>query len=216
MSESTFQTFVSLVRALAWPLLIVLVAFQFNDSIRKLLDRINSAGIKVPGGEAQLTFEAIVQSGNQNIAQQVTPVTLTSPTQLPVSSIEEAAKGGVQAIPQLIQRQIQALDFTLGAGSYNAAAITAHFDALIPYSFFRYVIFLRPDQTFFGMVDARTLYALLRTANSGWTYSNFADAVNTGNDTRLAQLPGFVPAGDSVKAQDQKREALERMENTGR
>jgi hypothetical protein len=114
MPESAFQTSVSLVRALIWPLLIVLVAYQFSEPIRNLLDRVNSAAVKVPGGEAELTFAAIVQSGKQDIAQQVTLVTA-----LPISHTEEAAKGAPEDIPGMIQRQVQALGFTLGSGTYN-------------------------------------------------------------------------------------------------
>ena len=152
-----------------------------------------------------------MQSGKQDIAQQVTLV-----TPLPISHTEEAAKGAPEDIPGMIQRQVQALDFTLGSGTYNGGAIRDHFDALVPYSFFRYVIFLRPDRTFFGMVDARTLDALLRTPDSGWTYASFAEAVNAGDDARISLLPGFVPASDSVTDQTQKRAALELMERTGR
>ena len=208
---STFQTFVSLIQALAWPVIIFFIALQFSEPGKKLLDQISSGSIKAAG--AELTFEAIVQSGNQNITQQVTTIQTTP---LPIMSIDEAEKSNVESIPQFIQKQVQALDFIIGSGRYNPSALKGYLDALIPFDFFRYMIFLQDDRTFFGMIDARTLVSLLQDPRSGWTYSNFIEAVNTGNGVRLAQLPGFVPASESIKDQTQKREALERMEGIRR
>jgi hypothetical protein len=207
---STFQTFVSLVQALAWPIIVIVIFLLFEGPVARLVDRTSSGTVKVPGG-AELTFAAIVASGKQEISGQVTQV-----TPLPVTRIQEATKGGVSEIHQRIEEKTQALDFTLGYGGYNEDAIRAYFNALIPYSFFKYVIFLNSDKTFFGMLEARALVALLQDPAA---YGSFTAALNRGSEADrayLAHLPGFVPKLESVSNQAQKREVLESMEKTGR
>ena len=171
---------------------------MFKDPVTKLVDRTNITKATMPGG-VELTFAAavIVHAGKQEIA----------------------ARGSPELIPELIKQKVQALDFTLGYGGYKSNAIQAHFTALMPYSFFRYVIFLQSDHSMFGMMEARALAALLQDPKSGLTYSSFTEAINRGNDAdraRLAQLPSFVPVSESVSDKSQKREVLEQMEKSGR
>jgi hypothetical protein len=210
---STFQTFVSLVQALAWPILIIIIVLLFEGPVTRLVDRTSGGTVKVPGG-AELTFEAIVASGKQEIKGQVNEL-----TPLPVTPIHEATKGGVSEIAQRINEKTQALDFTLGYGGYTSLAIDAYFAALTQYRFFKYIIFLKRDGTLFGIIEAHTLVALLKDPNSDLDYATFAEILNRGGEadrTRLAQLPGFVPGSEGVNIQAQKREVLERMESSGR
>src|SRR6185437_2649359 len=83
---STFQTFVLLVQALAWPLIVIIILLLFEGPVARLVDRTSSGTVKIPGG-AELTFAAIVASGKEEISGQVTQV-----TPLPVTRIQEAAK----------------------------------------------------------------------------------------------------------------------------
>ncbi len=207
-----FQTFVSLVQALAWPLIVVFVVLQFDAPVTQLLCHISSGTVKA--GSVELTFvaNAIVASGQKEISGQVTQFTPLTP--LPVTSIVNEGKSGTSQIPLRIQEKIQALDFTIGNNNYGSDAIRAYLTSLIPYDFFKYIIFLQSDKTFFGMIEARTLVALLEDPQSGLTYESFAAAVNSGSDAdraQLSQLSGFVPKTESVDPQTQKRQVLERM-----
>ncbi len=210
-TASRFQTSVSLVQALVWPLIVVFIICWFNAPITQLVSRISSGTVKVPGG-GELTFvaAAIVASGKQEIKEQVTQLTAS----LPVTVIAEATKGSTSQIPLRIQQKTQALDLIIGSNGYTGDAIEAYLLNLTAYDFFKYVIFVQSNKALFGMIEARTLFALLQDSQSGWTYQRFADAVNGGSETdrsQLSQLPGFVPKTESVDAQTQKREVLERM-----
>jgi hypothetical protein len=155
--------------------------------------------------------EAILSSTAQPIAEQVKP--------LPVAPIEQALKGGVAQIPDMVRRRVQGLDFMLGVGGYDPNVLKAYLETLTRYDFFRFVIVLTPDQRLFGMIDARSLLATLEEPTSGMTFQEFASLLNRANDAdrdRLAQLAGFVPASDAVTKQLEKRDVLDRMEKAGR
>ena len=55
--------------------------------------------------------KAIVQAAQRPVTSQVTQLQVTP---LPVAPVEEALKGGVSEIPELVRRQVQALEFLLG------------------------------------------------------------------------------------------------------
>jgi CBS domain-containing protein len=155
--------------------------------------------------------EAILSSAAKPIAQQVNA--------LPVVPLEQALKGGVGEIPNMVRRRVQGLDFMLGFGGYDQTVLKAYLETLTRYDFFRYIILLTQDNRLFGMVDARSLLAALEDPGSGETFQDFATLLNHGSDAdrhKLAQLPGFVPAEDAVTKQSDKRDVLTRMEKSGR
>jgi hypothetical protein len=155
--------------------------------------------------------EAILSSTAQPIAQQVEP--------LPVAPIEQALKGGIAEIPDMVRRRVQGLDFVLGVGGYDPNVIKTYLETLTRYDFFRFIIVLTPDRKLFGMIDARSLLATLEDQTSGLTFQEFASLLNRANDAdrqKLAQLPGFVSASNAVTKQLDKREVLERMQKAGR
>ena len=99
---------------------------------------------------------------------------------------------------------------------YQAVDLQQYLETLSKYPFFRFVVFLKSNQTLFGMIDARKLAALLQDPQSGLDFARFAALINRGDDqARLAELPGFVPAGADVTRQSDKRKVLEKMEERG-
>jgi hypothetical protein len=173
--------------------------------------KLSKLGIGPEGVTIETAKEAILSSTALPIAQQVKP--------LPVASVEQALKGGVGEIPDMVRRRVQGLDFVLGLGGYEWNILKAYLETLTRYDFFRFVIVLAPDQKLFGIIDARSLLATLEDSTSGMTFQEFASLLNRANDAdrhRLAQLPGFVPASDAVTKQLEKREVLDRMEKSGR
>jgi CBS domain len=162
-----------------------------------------------------VTFEmaktAILASADKPIQQQVAP--------LPVIPVEESLKGGVAEIPEMVRRKVQGLDFVLGFGGYDANAMKTYLETLTRYDSFRFVIIQSPDRKLVGMLDARSLLALLQDASSGENFQGFATLLNRANDAdrhKLENFPGFVPAKDAVTANTDKRDVLDRMEKSRR
>ncbi|MBV9560417.1 MAG: hypothetical protein JOY90_08155 [Bradyrhizobium sp.] len=159
-------------------------------------------------GNGGITVEkAIVSAAKQPVNPQVTP--------LPVAPLEEALKGGTSEIPDFVRRQVQALEFVLGAGSYDPNAIQQYLQTLSKYPFLRFVVFLNTDRKFFGMMEAKKLLALLESPGGGQTFASLTALVNRGSpddQQQLAKLAGFVPASGAVKSDANKREVLEQME----
>jgi CBS domain len=160
--------------------------------------------------------EAILSSAARPIAQQV--------AQLPVVPVEQAIKGGLGELPEIVRRRVQGLDLKLGLGAYyNEQVLQTYLETLTRYDFFRYVILLTPDDKLLGMIDARRLLALLQSPGSEMNFKGLADLLNNQipiapnvAPNQLANLPGFVPAQDAVTKQSDKRDVLDRMEKSGR
>lgn len=169
--------------------------------------RINKLIVGTEGITVETAREAILSASKQSVTPQVSP--------LPVAQVEQALKGGIAEIPDLVRRQVQALEFVFGAGSYNAAAMQQYLETLSKYSFFRFVVFFNSDMTLFGMMDARKLLATLENPGTGQNFASLAALVNSGtadDKAQLAKLPGFVPASAAVKPDTNKRDVLQQME----
>jgi hypothetical protein len=69
--------------------------------------------------------EAILSSAAKPIAQQVNA--------LPVAPLEQALKGGVGEIPNVVRRRVQGLDFMLGFGGYDQTVLKAYLETLTRY-----------------------------------------------------------------------------------
>jgi hypothetical protein len=173
--------------------------------------RITKLAVGTEGVTVETARDAILSASAQPIAAQIAPV--------PVVPVEMALKGGVGDIPEMVRKQVEALELLLGANAYDPHAVQQYLETLTKHPFFHYVVVLNQNETLFGMIDARKLLALLQDPGSGQTYASFAMLINRGgNDERgqLAKLPGFVPLGDAVARQSDKREVLEKMEKLGR
>lgn len=70
-----------------------------------------------------LTVErAIVSASQRPVTSQVTP--------LPVVPMEEALKLGPSEIPNYVRREVQALEFVLGSGSYDPGVTRLYLETL--------------------------------------------------------------------------------------
>ena len=163
--------------------------------------RISKFVVGSEGLTVETAREAILSASASPIGDQVTP--------LPVEGVEEAMKGSVSAIPQLIERQVQALDLMLG-GQYVPDAMKQYLQTLTKYPFFRFVVLVKPDHAMYGIYDASKLTARLDAQDAG--FLDFVNWVARGNEAELAQLPGFLPPDAAVTRQSDKRDVLEKME----
>src|SRR6266849_4934017 len=155
---------------------------------------------------------------------------------LPVDAVPIYEKGGSDEIPRAIKNKSQALSFRLGRNYYSGRAILQYLDELTQYPYLRYVVVNNPDDTFFGLADARQLAAILRSAERvaesaasphpvaageqtpmgerpgpRLTAQHLADWLNAGNKAELETLPGFIAAANALDQKADRQKALERM-----
>jgi len=185
-----------------------LVALAAAFLVLFLAGRIDKFAVTQQGITIETAKQAILTASAAPIRNQVAA--------LPLAPIEEAMKGGADIIPSLVARQIGSLDFQLGAGAYVPEVIEQYLRALTSQSFFRFVTLLGPDRRPFGFIDGRLLLPTLASNAKGFSFRQFADAVNHGTDadrTRLSQLPGFLPASAAVAPDSDKRDVLSKMES---
>jgi len=131
-----------------------------------------------------------------------------------VRTVERGPKGGVERIPELIERKTEALDFELGYGKYYAPAIKTYFESLLAHASLKYVIVSDRTQKLFGIYDAVSLITYLGQEGSK-AYWSFEKALNVGDSnarTKLASLPGFIPADQAVQETMSRREILKQMD----
>jgi hypothetical protein len=101
-------------------------------------------------------------------------------------------KGGIAEIPEMVRQRVQGLDFMLNFGGYDQTILKTYLETLTRYDFFRYIILLKPNKSLFGMLDARSLLAVLQDPGSGKTFLDFALLLNRASDAdklKLTQLP---------------------------
>ena len=171
--------------------------------------RVSKVVLGTEGVTLETAKQAILTASAQSITQQVAT--------LPVAPVEVAQKGGPSELQTLVNRQVQALEFVIGAGGYDAGVIQQYLETLTKYPFFRFVAFLNSDLTLFGLLDGNKLLAQLRSG-SPETFGSFATLVNSRDAnarSQIARIPGFVPASAGVTRQTDKRDALERLEKLG-
>jgi hypothetical protein len=137
--------------------------------------------------------------------------------EIPVDVVEMGAKGGVGEIPWLIERKVEALVLTLGHGGYYGPAIEEYLVELTAFPFLKYLVINNEDGTFFGMVDARILAALITSDQRSLPYNlrDMANWLNESDRGALEQLPGFLSAEFTTQKGDEKKAVLERMEDLG-
>ena len=152
------------------------------------------------------------EAAQTKIEGQVGPA--PAPVQDIVHVMEMASKGGINELQQLIKRNIEALEFKLGAGGYYGPAIRTYLEALSGSSHLRTVVVNNQDGKLFGIYNAADLIGYLRvTGEEG--YAQFQQLLNSGSEEAqagLAKLPGFVGADQAVTVRTSKRDALARME----
>ena len=112
-------------------------------------------------------------------------------------AVELAAKAGLDELPELIKREVEALEFTLGSNQYVSGAIRAYLEALSGSSYLHTVVLSAKDNTLVGVYDAKDLVGYLRVAGDTG-YEQFRALLAAGNKPELAKLPGYVDAEHAV------------------
>jgi CBS domain len=160
-------------------------------------------------------WAAVGQSEIRNQVSEPTPLTRqdTLGVQDDLEVLEIAEKSRPEDLPQLIGRQLEALEFKLGHGGYRQEAIAKYFEALS--GSLRVVVVNDQEGKLFAIYNAPDLISLLRFTEGGEGYRQLEELLNRGDEkaqSDLAQLPGFVGAHNAVTESTSKRDALARME----
>ena len=155
----------------------------------------------------------------------------------PIDAVSMYEKGGSNEIPRAINAKSQALTFHLGGrGHYVGSVVFQYLDQLTQYPYLRYVVLQNPNDTFFGLADARQIAAILRNnqraqnsaessatpmegeqtmdrsgGGARLTAQNLADWLNANKTEELATLPGFVGAKDALDSKADRDKALQQM-----
>ncbi len=151
---------------------------------------------------------AIKEASTSPVAPQVSTL-----SELPVESLEMAAKGGVEQIPQLIQKKSEALIFRMGHGGYYGPAIRKYYQDLSQHPYFRYTIINNNDGSFFGIADGRQMAADFSAPDGMEKANQFAYWLNGSNKSELEKLPGFISRQQALNKTSDKRHALRLMDS---
>jgi hypothetical protein len=163
---------------------------------------------KLEFGEGGVKIEtAFVKASTTEINSQVTAI-----TGLPMETTRVDIKESVFAIPQLVEKKTEGLSFRLGYGGYYGPAIHEYLARLTAQPYLKYIIIENGDGTFFGMADARQLFAMLSNPYGQVKADEFARWLINSNRASFTKLPGFIAAGHAVKPSADKSQTLQLME----
>jgi CBS domain-containing protein len=172
--------------------------------------QINKLGF---GGVEIEVRNAILNAVQEPVAGQVQPTSISGLVNR-LETGERGAKGGVDRLPELRRRQIEALEFHLGRRGYYVGGIIARYlETLSPLPFFRYVVIFDEQGRLAGIFDQNRFVEAMSEQATGYDW--FAGLLNRGGQAavrELATLPGFVPGDAAVTPDASKRTALARME----
>lgn len=159
-------------------------------------------------GEGGVTIEtAFVKASTTEIHSQVTPI-----ADLPMEQTRVESKGAVSTIPQLLEKKTEGLSVRLGYGGYTGPAIQEYLAKLTAQPYLKYIIIENNDGTFFGMADARQLYAMLSNPYGQVKADELARWLANSNLASFIKLPGFIAAEHAVKPSADKSQTLQLME----
>jgi hypothetical protein len=158
-------------------------------------------------GFGDFKIVAAIQKATQtSVAAQV--------TKLPVETIHTEMKGGVEMIPQLLEKKTQALSFRLGTGGYYyGPAINEYFQALTKSPSFKYIVITNADNTFFGIADAQQMGALFNSQYGNRYSDDFARWLNSSDIKQLSAIPGFISSEKALNNGTDKQQALRLMDS---
>ena len=163
---------------------------------------------KLEFGEGGVKIEtAFVKASVAEINSQVTAV-----TGLPMEPTRVDIKESISAIPQLLEKKTEGLSFRLGYGGYYGPAIQDYLARLTAQPYLKYIIIENNDGTFFGMADARQLYAMLSNPYGQVKADELARWLANSNRASFTKLPGFIAAEHAVKPSADKSQTLQLME----
>lgn len=185
-------------------LLLPLVFFLFFTG---KIGRVNLFGVEME------TAAVIVDAARQPIESQITELEGATIDDM-VRSVEMERKGGVDRIPELIERKTEALQFRLGRGGYYGPAIQEYFESLMAAAYLKYVIINDEEGRLFGFFEARDLMNYFQKQGDDG-YATLASRLNSGSPSArewLSSLPGFIGGDMAVTHDLKKRQVLKTME----
>lgn len=163
---------------------------------------------KLEFGEGGVKIEtAFVKASTTEIDAQVTEI-----KDLPMEPTQLSSKGSVIEIPRLLENKTEGLSFRLGHSGYYGPAIQEYLARLTAQPYLKYIIIQNNDGTFFGMADARQLFAMLSNPYGQVKPDEFARWLSNSNRVAFNKLPGFIAAEHAVTPSADKSETLQRME----
>ncbi len=175
----------------------VLIFLLVSGKIQKL--EFGEGGVKIES--------AFVKASTTEINSQVTAI-----TGLPMESTRNDLKGSIATIPQLLEKKTEGLSFRLGYSGYSGPAILEYLVRLTAQPYLKYIIIENDDGTFFGMADARQLYAMLSNPYGLVKPDELSRWLANSNRTSFNKLPGFIAAEHAVKPIADKSQTLQLME----
>ena len=196
---------------------------------RTALDAV-SARIAAVATEAEATVQGVRQIEASFASARALDLGATSSV-LDFTTVEGGGKEGLDRLPELVARGINALTFTLGQGGYWGPVVWKYLDRLDAVPQFQWVVLLAPDgHQAVGYWPARALAQALNPPDNAriaaglgadpyalpdeqtipeWT--RFAEMVNRGDAGGLAQIPGFHAIDEAAAPDWTNFQALERM-----
>lgn len=156
--------------------------------------------------------EAFLTAGRSAIAGQV--------SELPFLALEEAGKGGIEDLEQMVERKVEVLSFVIGTSYYVADVVRAYFERLGNEGFFRFVLFKDVDGRMQFACAAQPLIAMINSdgyAPAGEGPNRFVDDLERGFIVNWLSSANFCVAADgAVETSSRKGDVLAEMERRDR
>ncbi|MBT5108421.1 MAG: hypothetical protein HOM25_07050 [Rhodospirillaceae bacterium] len=183
------------------PVIVFLIA---SGKITKLV--VGPEGVTV-----EAASEAILGAAGGSVGDQV--------ERIEPEPITAAGKGGIDSIPEYLNRGVQALTFEIGR-RYVPDIMAKYFLELTASPQFKYMVLVENDGKFFGIMDARKLLSLtdqpsMDRSGRSVTWGKLREWIHV-DPRAFKALPGFVPAEKSLHANETKRAALSRLQDEDR
>lgn len=130
-------------------------------------------------------------------------------TELPIEKIPLGNKQNISQLDSLIKRQIVGLKFKLGYPNYDAIQVEEYLEKLTQFTFFKYIIVIKTDETFVSMADAHDFYSTIKKDRASSLARSFVRALKDSDMDFFKQLP-FI--SDSIEPNVKKSDALKLMQ----
>ena len=151
---------------------------------------------------------AIVKASETKVKTQINILE----TGVPIEAVKKHAKRGVKEIPRLVKAKTEVLTFELGQGNYYGPAIKKYIEELGKTQHFKYLLITERDGSFWGLSDATRFVAPQQGYVADITPQQLAHWLNSGNQSKLRQLPGFISKEYSISQSMNKSDVLTKME----
>jgi hypothetical protein len=185
-------------------LLLPIVFFLFFTG---KIGKVNLFGVELE------TASVIIDASRQPIESQIVELEGATIDDM-IRTVEVESKGGVNRIPELIEKKTEALQFRLGHGGYYGPAIQEYFESLTAAAHLKYVVINDDENRLFGFLDAREMMSYFEKQGDN-SYQVFANRLNRPNERSvegLKSLPGFIPLEKAINSEKKKRDVLQMMD----